>query len=218
MRGLVPVEVAAIIAVAAAPWPETLPVALPLIVVATIARLVRGHSWGELMKRGGVLVATIAGLAALGIAVALGTPLVEQLTGRGVEWSRFPVVRGSAGQLIAVLLVVGATTIAAELALRGWIVERVLELSRAPAVIAILVGGFAEALLVDGDLTARLGGAAFGCGLGWLYVASAPPAEREAPPDGGAVRASGRNLAVPVCARLAFQLGAVVLEWLKLVG
>ena len=36
--------------------------------------------------------------------------------------------------------------------------------------------------------------------LGWLYVAS------------------GRNLAVPICARLAFQLGATVLESLRLVG
>jgi len=200
MRGLVPIEVAAVIAVAVAPWPDAIPVALPLIVVATIARLVRGRSWGELMKPGGAGIAAVAGLAALGIGVALGTPLVEQLTGRGVEWSRFPVVRGNTTNLIAVLLVVGATSIAAELALRGWIVERVLELSRAPAVLAILVGGVAEALLVDGDLAARLGGGAFGCGLGWMYVAS------------------GRNLAVPLCARLAFQLGATVLESLRLVG
>ena len=200
MRGLVPVEVAAVIAVAVAPWPDAIPVALPLIVVATLARLVRGRSWGELMRPDGALVATVAGLAALGLAVVLGTPLVEHLTDRGVEWSRFPIVRGDAGQLVVVLLVVAATTAASELALRGWLVERVLELSRAPAVLAILVGAVAEAALVDGGLTARLGGGVFGCGLGWIYVAS------------------GRNLAAPLCARLAFQLGAVVLEWLRLVG
>ena len=200
MRGLVPVEVAAVIAAAIVPWPEAIPVALPLIVVATLARLVRGRSWGELMRPGGALVATVAGLAALGLAVVLGTPLVEHLTDRGVEWSRFPIVRGDAGQLVVVLLVVAATTAAIELALRGWLVERVLELSRAPAVLAILVGAVAEAALVDGGLTARLGGGVFGCGLGWIYVAS------------------GRNLAAPLCARLAFQLGAVVLEWLRLVG
>ncbi len=200
MRGLVPFEVAAVVAVVVAPWPEMLPIALPLFVAATLARMVRGRSWGELMKGNGALVGAVAGLAALGIALALGTPVVERLTERTVDWGSFPIVRGNLGQLIGILMIVTCATIAVELALRGWLVERVLELSRAPAIFAILVGAFAEVLLVDGGLTARLGGAVFGIGLGWMYVAS------------------GRNLAAPLCARLAFQLGAVVLEWLKLVG
>jgi hypothetical protein len=200
MRGLVPFEVAAVVAVVVAPWPEMLPIALPLFVAATLARMVRGRSWAELMKANGALVGALAGLAALGIALVLGTPVVERLTERAVDWRGFPIVRGNLGQLIGILMIVTCATIAVELALRGWIVERVLELSRAPAILAILVGAFAEALLVDGGLTARLGGGVFGIGLGWMYVAS------------------GRNLAAPLCARLAFQLGAVVLEWLKLVG
>jgi hypothetical protein len=186
--------------VALVPWPERIPVALPLFAVATIARLLRGASWAELIKANGALVGALAGLAALGIAVVLGTPVVEQLTDRAVEWGAFPMVRGSAAALFGVLVIVLCASAAMECALRGWIVERVLELSRAPAILAVLVGAFAEALLVGGDLTARLGGAVFGMGLGWMYVAS------------------GRNLAAPLCARLAFQLGAVVLEFLKLVG
>ncbi len=199
MRRLVPVEVAAVIAVALAPWPEAIPISLPLFVVATLARLVRGKSWGELLKANGALVGAIAGLAALGLSVVLGTPVVEHVTDRAVEWASYPLVRGAGAQLLAIALIVACATAAMECALRGWIVERALEL-RVPASVAILIGALVEALLVDGGVTARLGGAVFGIGLGWMYVAS------------------GRNLAAPLCARLAFQLGAVVLEWLKLVG
>ena len=167
----------------------------------------RGHagatrarrSWGELLGANGALVGMIAGLAALALGTALGTPLVEQVTDRAVEWSRFPIVRGNASQLVAVLMLVAAMTAAIELALRGWLVERVLELGGHP-VLAVLVGAIAEALLTEGGPTARLGGALFGMGLGWMYVAS------------------GRNLAAPLCARLAFQLGATVLECLRVIG
>ena len=187
------------------PWPsrlrpETIPISLPLFVVATLARMVRGKSWGELLKANGALVGAVAGLAALGLSVLLGTPVVEHVTDRAVEWASWPIVRGAGGQLIGIALI-GRVRDGGDgvRALRGWIVESALEL-RAPATVAILIGAAAEALLVDGGVAARLGGAGLGIGLGWMYVAS------------------GRNLAAPLCARLAFQLGAVVLEWLKLVG
>ena len=95
---------------------------------------------------------------------------------------------------------VAATAIAVELALRGWIVERVLELSPGPVVLPVLVGAFAEALITPGDLAARLGGGLFGAGLGWMYVAS------------------GRSVLAPVCARLVFELGVLLLEAMRLVG
>ena len=194
-----PIEVAAVLAIAVIPWPERIPVALPLIVVATALRLVRGKSWGELFHGRGALIGLLAGLVALGLGIVLGTPVVEHVADRAVEWSRFPMVRGSVGQLVTVVLLVAAMTAAVELALRGWIVERVLELGGHP-VIAVMVGGFAEALLTDGGPTAKLGGGLFGMGLGWMYVGS------------------GRNLGAPLCARLAFAVGATVLECARVIG
>jgi hypothetical protein len=47
LRGLVPFEVAAVVALAIVPLPERLPVALPLLVVASVSRWIRGRSWGE---------------------------------------------------------------------------------------------------------------------------------------------------------------------------
>lgn len=202
LRGLVPVEIAAVLAIALAPWPDALPYALPLLVVASLSRWLRRRSWGEHV-RGGVAplaLGVVVGGGALVLAIAAGTPVVEALTGRAVEWSAYPVVRGSASQLAVVALFVGVAALAAELALRGWIVERVLELSPGPAALPVLAGALAEAVVTPGHLGARLGAAVFGAGLGWLYVAS------------------GRNVLVPVLARVVFAVGAVVLEGLRLVG
>jgi len=201
-RGLVPFEVAAVLAIAAAPWPDAVPVAVPLLVAATLSRSLRGRGFGELLAGGAWVagVAALSGLAALALAVAVGAPFVEQMSGRLVEWSAFPAARGSAAMLAQVSLVVVAMAIAHELALRGWIVERVLELSPGPPILPVLVGAFVEALLTPGDLAGRLGAAVFGAGLGWLYVAA------------------GRSVLAPLCARVAFSLGAALLDGLRLVG
>lgn len=85
--------------------------------------------------------------------------------------------------------------IASELALRGWLVERVRTLpalGAGAAVLAVLAGAIAEALLAPGNLTARIGAGAFGAGLGWMYVAS--------------------GLRAPVAARLVFVMGALALQ------
>ena len=206
LRGLVPFELAAVLALAIAPLPDALPVALPLLVVATISRGARRRSFHELMHTDArtVAIGAAAGLAALGIAVVAGAPFVELMSGRTVEWSAFPVVRGNASQLVLVAMIVIAMAIASELALRGWIVERVLELSPGPPVLPVLVGAFAEALVTStlgtGDLAARIGAGAFGAGLGWIYVAA------------------GRSVIAPICARTAFSLAAVVLEALRVIG
>ncbi len=202
LRGLVPAEIAVVVAIAVLPVPEQVPRSLLLVVAASLSRWARGRSWGEVVH-GPALYAAIgaaAGLGALVVALLAGTPAIEALTGRGVEWSAFPIVRGSPAQLAIVMLYLVAAGVAAEMALRGWLVERVLELGRGNAVIAILVGGFAEALCTSGDLAARVGAGAFGAGLGWMYVAA------------------GRSVVAPACARLAFQLGAVTLEALRLLG
>jgi hypothetical protein len=204
VRGLVPAEIAAVLVIALAPLPAALPAAVPLLVVASIARYVRRRSWAELVMPGRgaehAAIGALTGAVALALAVVAGTPVVEALSHRAVEWSTFPIVRGSAVQLVTVALVVGLSAVAAELALRGWIVERVLELSPGGPVLPVLLGAIAEALITRGDFAARLGAGVFGLGLGWMYVAS------------------GRRIVAPVVARLTFQLGAVVLEALRVVG
>ena len=197
-----PAEIAAVLGLALIPLPDAVPVALPLLVVATLARYLRGRSWGEVVK-GGVDRAAIgaaAGAAALVIAVLAGTPIVEAVSLRSVEWSTFPIVRGSANQMFIVMLVVGVGALAAELALRGWLVERVLELSPGSPVLPIMCGSIAVALITRGDFATRLGAGLFGAGLGWMYIAG------------------GRSVVAPVCARVTFQVTAVLLEALRVVG
>ncbi|MGE0545780.1 MAG: CPBP family glutamic-type intramembrane protease [Kofleriaceae bacterium] len=202
LRGLVPVEVLAVIAVAIIPWPEPMPTVLPLLVVATMARYLRRRSWSELVAGGGkhAIVGICAGAVALAIALVLGAPFIERVTDRAVEWSAFPVVRGNASQLAIVVLYMAITAIAAELALRGWLVERVLELSPGSPVLPVMLGALAETLITPGDLVTRLGAGCFGIGVGWIYVAS------------------GRSVVAPICARAVFQIGAVVLESLRVIG
>lgn len=201
-RGLVPVEILGVIALALVPWPETLPVALPLVVAASLSRWLRGRSWAELITGGAehVALGTLVGVAALATALVAGAPLVEAVSQRAVEWSVFPIVRGQAAQLAVVIVMVAITAIAAEMALRGWLVERVLELSPGSPVLPVMCGALAEALITPGDAAIRLGAGLFGAGLGALYVAGS------------------RSLVAPVLARLTFAATAVVLESLRLIG
>jgi len=211
LRSLVPFEVLAVLALAFAPLPEPLPAGVPLLVLGSLSRWVRGRSWADVVsgpvgERGGprgnirAAVGAAAGALALGFAISTGAPAVDTLASRAVEWSAHPIVRGNASLFVMVAAYVAATAVATELALRGWIVERVLELSPGPPILPVLVGGFAEALITPGDGAARLGGALFGIGLGWMYAAG------------------GRNIVAPLCARLVFDLGVVGLEALRLVG
>jgi hypothetical protein len=169
---------------------------------ASLRRWRRGRTWRELLHAGSgrAGVSLAAGLAALALAVVAGAPFVELMSGRAVEWSAFPIVRGDPTALALVALIVIAVAIASELALRGWIVERVLELSPGPSVLPVLVGALAEAVITPGDLASRIGAGVFGVGLGSLYVAA------------------GRSVLASICARVAFGLGAVVLEALRVIG
>jgi hypothetical protein len=199
MRSLVPFEVAVVVAAALVTLP--VPAAVPLLIAASISQWLRGRSWAQVTKGPAVYAAIGAagGGLALGLALLVSTPLLEATTDYAVQWSMYPIVRGSSAQAIMVGIVVAVSAVAAELVLRGWLVERVLEL-RGHRVIAILVGGFAEALISDGDLAMRLGAGLFGISLGWMYIAA------------------GRSVVAPICARLVFSLGAVVLETLQIVG
>ena len=184
------------------PMPELLPVALPLVAVASVSRWLRRRSWAEVARGGAshTAIGATVGLVGLAIAVLIGTPVIETVGQRGIEWSEHPIVRGNLTVAAIVMLQAAVVALATEMALRGWIVERMLELSPGPPVLPIFVGAVAEAILTPGDLAARLGAGLFGIGLGWLYVAG------------------GRSVVAPIWARVVFQVGVVLLEALQLIG
>lgn len=205
-RGLVPIEVAALVVAAIlASWDPpplgAVPIMLPLMVVASVARWACGRSFGAVVRGPASYlgIAALAGLGALILALALGTPIAEAATSRPVVWAAFPMVRGNASALWTFAVIVAALAAASELVLRAWVVERVLELGGS-TVMAILVGAVAEAVLVPGPIEARFGGFLVGVACGWMYIAA------------------GRNVAVTIVARLAFGLGALALEMLEWVS
>src|SRR5690242_8584878 len=129
LHSLVPFEVAVVMAAAVVSLP--VPSVVPLMIAASTSLWLRGRSWGDVVK-GPALYAAIGALAgalALVLALCVSTPLLEAMTDYAVQWSSYPVVRGSSGQAIVVAIVVAVTALAAELVLRGWLVERVLELT-----------------------------------------------------------------------------------------
>jgi hypothetical protein len=205
-RHLVPAEVAAVIAVAivsiAGAWPDRIPVVLPLFAAASVFRWWRGRSWGEVWRTapGYPLIACGVGVAALLVGVIAGTPVIEALSDRAVQWSTYPLVRGSATNLIVVAVLVATIAVTAELVFHGWLVERILELAPRNVAIAVMLGGVAEAIVMPGDFASRVGAGLFGAGLGWMYVAS------------------GRTVAATIPARVVFSVGAVVLESLRVIG
>ncbi|MEO8702508.1 MAG: CPBP family glutamic-type intramembrane protease [Kofleriaceae bacterium] len=202
LRSIVWVEALAVFAVAAVPWPATVPFALPLVIAGTASRWVRGRTWAEVAKgrAAHAVIGAVAGIVALVLAVGVATRGIASLSQRSFEWSEYAVVRGNVKLVLIVSLYVAVTAVAAELALRGWLVERVLELSPGENALPILVGALAEAVITPGDIATRVGAGLFGAGLGWLYIAG------------------GRSVLAPVCARVAFQTGALVLEALRVVG
>ncbi len=199
LRQLVPVEMIAVIAIAIVPWPPMVPFALPLAVAGTASRWARGRTWADVTHgswtRAGI--GALVGAVALGVSflVASGNEGLFDLSGRSLDIT----VRGNSTLAVTVIVHVAISAIAAELALRGWIVERVLELSPGSPVLPILVGALAEAIVTPGQLGTRLAVAVFGAGLGWLYVAG------------------GRSAVAPICARVVVQCGAVAIEALRLV-
>ncbi len=198
---LLPVELAALAACASAPWwmPWSVPVALPLLAVASLSMAARRGSLVAGEPRAGsgeaVAIGGAAGLVALALAVVVATPLLAG-AGNAVQWTMFPTVRGSFGQLLVAALLVSAMAFAQEAIFRRWILERSYQLGASGSG-SILIAAAAEALIGPGGLLARLGMALFGAALGMLYWRG------------------GRRLGPSLAARLAFGLGALVLQALQ---
>jgi hypothetical protein len=205
-RQLIPSEVIAILAIALAPIPAAVPIAVPLLVAGSISRWMRGRSWAEVQQGPAWLAGAgiLAGAIALGVALLAGTQsltaLFAGISGETiVEMADLATSSGRPMTIAITAVAVAMTAIAAELALRGWIVERVLELSPGSPVLPVLVGALAEAMVTPGDVPTRIGAAILGAGLGWIYVAG------------------GRSTLAPILARVTFQVGAVVFATLRLV-
>lgn len=196
LRTLIPVEVLAVIAIAFAQLPLGVPIAIPLLIVASLSRWLRGRSWREVISANSTRALALGLLAGV-IALAVATPLIGAFHATAVEWWLVPAVHGETPQVLLAIAHAIVTAAALELALRGWILERAWELSPGPAALPIAVAAGAEALLHEGPIAARIGAALFGAGLGLLHVGCQ------------------RSVLAPIAARAAFTGGAIVVELLR---
>ncbi len=197
---LLVVELAALLLGALAPlfWELPVPVVVPLIAVASLSMSVRRASLASEPGPGGaeqILIGAGSGLIALALAVLVATPL---FSGGGVvvQWTMFPTVRGSGGQLVTLAVLLVALSVAQEVVFRRWILERAYQLGASGSG-SILIAAGLEALVGPGPLLSRFGMLLFGCALGMLFWRS------------------GRRLGPSLAARLAFSVGALVLQWLQ---
>jgi hypothetical protein len=204
---LITAEAVAVLFTAAAlapPWSL-----IVLVAVGSASRWVRGLRWtrsletdDEISTVDAMTVTTfgaLTGAAALGIALLWMTPLLVEMSGRAIEWSSVPMVRGNVSALIAVATLVAAQVVASELVFRRWLLERVLDEVPQATTLAIAIAAVAEALVTPGAGYHRLGALIAGLGFGALYV-------------GG-----GRRLAGPLACRLIFEGGALLFTWARLV-
>jgi hypothetical protein len=179
------------------------------LALATALGVLDGAGWWRPADRdaraevigGGALV----GALALLLALALSAPIADA-TARSVEWSTLPVVRGSALQAVTLAAAAVAVALAAERALRRWWREAVAAgLGRAGVGrIGAVAGGVVAAAALEAALAPlpgdRLGVAVHGAGLGLIYVGA------------------GRRLGASLAARVVFEVGALALQALMLIG
>ncbi len=179
------------------------------LALATALQLSDGVGWWRPADRdaraevigGGALV----GAAALALALVLAAPVAD-VAARSVEWSTLPVVRGSALQAVTLAAVLIAVALAAELTLRRWWLEAVAAaLARGGAGRrGAAAGGVIAAAVLEAAIAplpgARVGIAVTSAGLGVLYVGA------------------GRRLGASLAARATFELGALGLQALMLIG
>lgn len=198
LRALVPVEALAILTVALAPLPPAIPSGVPLLALASGSRWLRGRGWREVStwRGAGAAGGALAGLVALGVAV----PAYRLFSVTAVDWALLPATEDRVLALAVAMLGVAVNALALEMAMRGWLVERVLELSPGPTALPIAVAAACEALVMSGPAGERIGVALFGAGLGVLYVAA------------------GRDVLASAAARATFAVGATLVQALGLVA
>lgn len=180
-----------------------------LLAAASLALALRGGRWfasrdGDRGAAWSALGGALVGGLALG-AAWLVSPSLLDITGHAVEWTTEPVVRGSI-QLAAILAVITATLgVASELVFRRWLLDHVASYivargePRAVALVAgILTAAVIEAAVSPAGGGLRLGVAITGLGLGAMYVTA------------------GGRLAGCLTARLVFDVGAIIVQALRM--
>jgi hypothetical protein len=185
-------EALAVVAIAVLPLGDTFPYAALLLVVATASRWARRRTWSELVASRHSARTLVIGTASGAIAVTVAAPLIGAFSVTALDWWVRPALHDDVARIAAACSVLLATAVAFELSLRGWIIERMLELSPGPPTLPIAVAALAEALVTPGPVASRLGVALFGAGLGLLYIAC------------------GRNVLAPLAARCTFVVGSVI--------
>jgi membrane protease YdiL (CAAX protease family) len=173
---------------------------IALLAVASIDRWARGKGWLEPRPPvPGLVVAGVGlGVVALGAALLFAGPALERATARSIDWTQITAVRGNLGVLVTAIAVLGAQAIASELVFRRWLLDRVDGLGARPW-LAALAAAVAEGVVSGGHLGSRLGAAAAGLGFGLLYLGA------------------GRRLAPAIACRLAFEVGALLVVYARLV-
>lgn len=177
---------------------------------ATAANVVDGGTWlraddGGAGRWEAALGGAIVGALALGAALWMSAP-IEDAAARGVEWSTLPIVRGSMGTAATLGLLVVAIAFAAELTMRRWWLERVAAWaeragwSRGGAVAAGVVAAAVIEAAIAPSGGPRVGVAVTGVALGVIYVAA------------------GQRVAASATARVVFELGALILQALRMIG
>jgi membrane protease YdiL (CAAX protease family) len=193
-------EVVAVLVCAMVTLP--VPAQIPLLVVAMISMAVRGKRWEDRFGADGFrfLLGAVTGAAALILSLVVVGPLVEA-RGAMLGWSHHALVRGKPDALVMYVIIVAATSIATELVLRGWILERVRDVSPGKVALVASVGmtALVEAVFTGDTGYSSLGAALFGVALSGLYLAT------------------GRSLVAPIAARVTFDVGLLLLEGFKLV-
>lgn len=194
-------ELAAIAAIALLGLP--LPAAGALLIVAAISLALGGERFAEVGPAWTIGAGVAVGAAAAVTVVLAAAPLLESAGGVPVAFTIAPVVRGNAGVFLAAAILAGAVAVAGELALRGWLLPRLLRLGLAPA-LAIAAVALVEVAVTPGAWPQRAGAAAIGVGASLLATAGAPPGQA--------------RVGAPIAAAVTLQVLLLAVEWQKLRG
>lgn len=177
-----------------------------LLVLASASLLARNKGWSDAGLRaddGVELVVTsgiVLGALALVAVAWLWGPALENLSGRAVELNHLPPLRGYAGLLATAVILAVAGAFASEMVFRGYVFERIRELTDSDALAIVASAALYAAVIADHGLAPTLGAMAMGIGYGLMYLAG------------------GRNLAMPIAFHCSFESTNLVLIYLKAVG
>ena len=188
-------EATALAAIALVALP--VPVGGAMLLVAALSLALGGERFAEVGPPWTVGVGMLVGAVAAATVVLAAAPLLAGASGLPVAFTVAPMVRGNSSVFIAVAILGAVTTLAGELALRGWLLPRLRRLGLTPWV-AIAAVVLVEAALTPGPWPQRAGVATIGLGASVLSVAA------------------GGRIGAPIAAAVTLQVLLLAVEWQKL--